>query len=87
MVGASCRDAFTESLETPHLRLDPALDVVSRPVLPDRPAIVPGKRKDMHNPTGTYVILNDRVRRLRSRALSCQTFGSGFSVCPSMTTT
>lgn len=41
-VGVSCGDAFTEGLEAPHLCFDPASDVVSRPSLPKRPAIVPG---------------------------------------------
>jgi len=41
-VWVSCSDAFTESLEAPHLRLDPASDMVSCPAFPERPAIVPG---------------------------------------------
>ena len=42
VVGVSCGDAFTEGLETAHLRLDPASGVVSCPAVPECPAIVPG---------------------------------------------
>lgn len=38
----SCCDAFTEGLQAPHFRLDAAADMVSRPALPECPAIVPG---------------------------------------------
>jgi hypothetical protein len=41
-VGVSGGDAFAEGLEAPHLRLDPTSDVVSRPSLPECPAVVPG---------------------------------------------
>ena len=35
-------DARAEGLQTPHLRFDPAADMVSGPSLPERPAMVPG---------------------------------------------
>ena len=41
-VWVSGGDSFAEGLEAPHLRLDPASDVVSRPSLPECPAVVPG---------------------------------------------
>jgi hypothetical protein len=39
-VGVSCGDAFTEGLEAAPLCLDPTSGVISRPALPERPAIV-----------------------------------------------
>jgi hypothetical protein len=41
-VGVSCGDAVPEGLEAAHLRLDPASGMVSRPALPECPAVVPG---------------------------------------------
>ena len=40
-VRVSCGDAFAKGLEAPHLRLDPASDVVSCPALPECPAVMP----------------------------------------------
>jgi hypothetical protein len=41
-VWVPCGDALTEGFQAPHLRLDPASDVVSGPALPECPAIVLG---------------------------------------------
>ena len=39
-IGVSRCDALAEGLEAAHLRFDPAADMVSRPALPEGPAVV-----------------------------------------------
>jgi hypothetical protein len=41
-VWVPCGDALAEGFQAPYLRLDPASDMVSCPVLPECPAVVPG---------------------------------------------
>lgn len=41
-IRVSCSDALAEGLKASHLRLEPDSDVVSRPLLPECPDLVPG---------------------------------------------
>ena len=75
-VWVSGGDALAEGLEAPHLRLDPASDVVSGPALPECPAIVPGRAQGFVSRDRCRAVLLPRPTVLADRVEGMNATGS-----------
>lgn len=72
--GVSCRFAFSKDFQAAHLCIDPAAGAVSRPALPDHPAIVPGGAQGfvLGDCGWAILFLRSPVLVVRNMAVACR---------------